>query len=310
MKRIAMTGPTGAIGIALIEKAIFENIEVYALCRSNSKRIDRIPKHPLVHIIECDLAEMKDFSTEKLPECDVFYHFGWAATIGEGRNDTGLQLDNIKYTLDAVDLADRLGCKKFIGAGSQAEFGRYEGALNANVPVFPETGYGIAKLCAGQLSRIECQKRGMQHIWTRILSIYGPYDNDKTMIMSTINKLLNNEVPSLTKGEQKWDYLYSEDAARAMLAIGSKGVNGKVYCIGSGQVRPLKEYINILRDEIDPNASLGIGDIPYGINQVMYLCADLKELTEDTGFVPQIEFREGIKRTICWVRSRKENEKN
>ncbi len=304
MKRIVLTGPTGAIGIALIQYCIEQNVEVYAFCRKDSKRTQRIPNHELVHIISCDLEELKTFDEKSIPSCDVFYHFGWAATIGDGRNDMTLQLDNVRYTIDAVRLAHRLGCEAFVGAGSQAEYGRYEGKLNATVSTFPENGYGIAKLCAGQMSRIECQKYGVRHIWTRILSVYGPYDSDKTMITITIDKLLKGETPSLTKGEQKWDYLYSEDAARAMFLLGEKGKDGQIYCLGSGQVHELKEYITLMRDCIDSSAELGFGDVPYGEKQVMYLCADIKDLTLDTGFYPQIMFEDGIKKTIEWMRTR------
>ncbi|MDY2912082.1 MAG: NAD-dependent epimerase/dehydratase family protein, partial [Agathobacter sp.] len=263
MKKIVMTGPTGAIGVALIEQCINENIEVYALCRKDSRRISNIPQSPLVHIIFCDLQEMSEFNDDQIKGADVFYHFGWAATIGAGRNDMPLQIQNIQYTIDAVHLAKRLGCSVFVGAGSQAEYGRVEGKLNAEVPTFPENGYGMAKLCAGQMSRVECEKLGLKHIWTRILSIYGPYDGDATMITSTIKKLLNGQIPELTKGEQMWDYMYSKDVAKAFVALGDRGVHGKIYCLGSGQVRPLKEYIEILRDKIDVRAKLGFGEIPY-----------------------------------------------
>lgn len=302
MKRVAITGPTGAIGIALIDECITQGIEVYALCRKNSKRINRIPQNELVHIVECDLADMKDFSATDIKKCDVFYHFGWAATIGDGRNDMTLQLQNVQYTLDAVNLAEKMGCEVFVGAGSQAEYGRFEGKLNATVPTFPENGYGMAKLCAGQMSRVECQKRNIRHVWTRILSVYGPYDGELTMITSTIKKLLNNEVPALTKGEQQWDYLYSGDAARALLLIGEKGVNGKIYCLGSGKAHPLINYIETMRDVINPEAVLGVGQVPYGPKQVMYLCADIDELKSDTGFEPQMPFEEGITKTIDWIK--------
>lgn len=77
MKKIVMTGPTGAIGVALIEQCINENIEVYALCRKDSRRISNIPQSPLVHIIFCDLQEMSEFNDDQIKGADVFYHFGW-----------------------------------------------------------------------------------------------------------------------------------------------------------------------------------------------------------------------------------------
>lgn len=305
MNKIVLTGPTGAIGIAMIQQCIQEGIEVYAICRRNSERIRNIPQNSLVHILECNLDEIKSFKKIGCSSCDVFYHLGWNATIGDGRNDMDLQLQNIQYTLDAVRLAKRLGCKVFVGAGSQAEYGRYEGKLDAKVPVFPENGYGIAKLCAGQMSRLECYKMEMDHVWARILSVYGPYDGDKTMLISLIEKLLRGERPALTGGEQRWDYLYSADAAKALILLGERGINGKTYCIGSGNAMPLFDYIHMTCDAIAPEAELGIGEIPYGEKQVMNLCADISELTKDTGFFPEISFEDGIRKTIAWVKTRK-----
>lgn len=100
-----------------------------------------------------------------------------------------------------------------------------------------------------------------------------------------------------------WDYLYSKDAARALCLLGEKGRDGKIYCIGSGQARPLREYMEMLRNAIDPALPLGIGEIPYGEKQVMYLCADISDLTEDTGFTPEVGFEEGIRETIKNVSS-------
>lgn len=308
MKKVIVTGPTGAVGCALIKTLIDHQIYVKAVCRPGSKRIKNIPKSDYAEIVECDLDHLTQLPAQiKERGFDAFYHFAWEGTIGSGRNDTDLQLQNVKHTLDAVKAAKELGCRRFIGSGSQAEYGRYEGKLNASVPVFPENGYGIAKLCAGQMSRLLCSQLGMEHIWTRILSVYGPCDGPNTMIMSAIHKLLNGETPSFTKGEQKWDYLYSEDAGNAMYLIGEKGISGKIYCIGSGNAKPLADYIRTLGDAIDPQAKLGIGDIPYGDKQVMFLCADITELQKDTGFSPQYSFDKGIRKTIQWVKEQSES---
>lgn len=302
MKRVVITGATGAIGLAVIKEMIQQNIEVLVLCRKDSQRNKRIPRHKLVTVKYCELDELKNLQNESEQPYDVFYHFGWAGTMGELRNNMYSQLKNVQYTLDAVEAAGRLGCIKFVGAGSQAEYGRVEGVLTADTPTFPENGYGIAKLCAGQMSRIACEQKGIEHIWTRILSVYGPFDNENTMIMSTIRSLLDGKKPLLTKGEQKWDYLYSADAAKAMYLLGIFGKGGKTYPIGGGNAYPLVEYMQKLRDEISPEADLGIGEIPYRDKQVMYLCADISELKKDTGFVPMYGFEEGIKETIDWVK--------
>lgn len=303
MKKVIITGPTGAIGNALIEECINNNVEVFAVCRPGSDRIKNLPKNSKLHIVEYDLKNLgKAF--EALPnDCDVLYHFAWAGTFGDVRNDMALQVKNIQYTLDAVDLAYKCGCHTFVGAGSQAEYGRVEGKLRADTPAFPENGYGMAKLCAGEMSRVQAHKCGMKHVWTRILSVYGPYDGNYTMVMSTINKLLNSEIPSFTKGEQMWDFLYAKDAGAIMFALGSdKSIDGKIYCLGSGVARPLKEYIEIIRDSINPNLKLNLGAIPYAKNQVMYLCADNSDLINDLNYEYRYDYSTGIKETIDWVK--------
>lgn len=295
--RIVITGPTGAIGVALIEKCIKEKIEVLAICHRNSRRIANIPIHPLVKILERNLDELSTIEAE--PErYDAFYHLGWRGTFGDTRNDMPLQIQNIQYTLDAVNLAEKLGCTTFIGAGSQAEYGRVEGVLKPELKTNPENGYGMAKLCAGQMSRLVCEQKNLCHIWTRILSVYGPYDGENTMVMSTLRKLSRGEKTSFTRGEQLWDYLYSEDAAEALYLLGKKGRHGKVYCIGSGQARPLKEYIEIMGRIVGAEKVNGLGELPYGARQVMHLEADITELMKDTGFCVKIPFEEGCRKTL------------
>ena len=302
--KAVISGATGAVGMALIRELISESCEVLVLCREGSQRNADIPEHSLVRRVDCSLDKMQSFNTDGLGKYDVFYHFAWEGTTGEARNDMYLQNRNVKHTLDAVSLAKRLGCDTFIGAGSQAEYGRVEGKLTPQTPAFPENGYGIAKLCASQMSRVMCESLGMRHIWARILSVYGPNDTQNSMVRSTIRKLRTGEKPSFTKGEQIWDYLYSGDAAKAFVALAKKGKSGSVYCLGSGDPRPLCEYIKDIGAVVEPDAPLGIGEVEYAARQVMYLCADITALTEDTGFVPQTSFKDGIKETVLWYDQR------
>lgn len=299
IKRIIITGATGSVGTALIQECINHNIEVLVFVRDGSPRNTNIPKHPLVKLMDCPLDKLAGIENTTGKEYDVFYHFAWEGTTGTARNDMYLQNRNVQYALDAVGVAKRFGCHTFVGAGSQAEYGRVEGVLQPDTPAFPEMGYGIGKLCAGQMTREYAHQLGLEHIWVRILSIYGPNDGSQSMVMSTIQKLQCGEVPQFTKGEQMWDYLYSGDAARAFRMIGQQGKDGSIYVLGSGKAKPLKEYIETIRDVVKPGAELALGSVPYGEKQVMYLCADIGQLQNDTGFLPQVEFEKGIENIIA-----------
>lgn len=295
MKRAIITGATGVIGTALIKEFVNSGIEVLVLIRKGSKRNESILKHPLVQSKYCALDQLEDLENDTGKIYDVFYHFAWEGTVGEGRNDMYVQNRNVKYALDAVGAAKRFGCRLFVGAGSQAEYGRTEEKLRADTPVFPGMGYGYAKLCAGQMTREYARQAGLEHIWVRVLSVYGPGDGARSMVMSVIRDLKDGQVPRLTKGEQMWDYLYSGDAARAFRLLGDKGTDGKIYVLGSGTARPLADYIEIIHELVNPACAIAFGDVPYSKNQVMYLCADVSELQKDTGWKAVMNFKDGIR---------------
>ena len=310
LRKVVITGATGVVGMALIRKCIESGIETVLLVNPDSTRLSRIPEDPLVKVLKCGLESLGEATGESLgldlSEGDTgeiaFIHLAWGGTFGDSRNNRELQKKNEEYALDAVKLAHRLGCSVFVGAGSQAEYGRVEGVLKPDTACNPENEYGRSKLAASEATRKLCHELGMRHVWPRILSIYGPYDGEKTMVMSLIRELLSGRKPSLTPGHQMWDYLYADDVGSAMVLLAERGRDGSIYPIGSGTARPLREYIEIIRDQIDPALPLGFGEVPYSERQVMHLCADITALREDTGFEPQVDFAEGARRTIDWVK--------
>ena len=82
MKRAVITGATGTIGMALIKKLLAENTEILILTKRECSRNERIPQHPNVQVINCDLDEICKLANTTNKEWDVFYHFAWAGTIG------------------------------------------------------------------------------------------------------------------------------------------------------------------------------------------------------------------------------------
>lgn len=312
MKSAIVTGATGMIGSHVVNLLLEQGVNVTAIIRPMSEKMRNLKSLDInspvdkvrgkLQIVECSLWELPSLRDKLGWEHDVLFHFGWGYTFGTGRNDAPKQEENIKAAIDAVHLAYEAGCKTFVGAGSQAEFGITESKLSDDLPKDPVTGYGIAKLAACKLTQLECKNLGMKHNWGRILSCYGPGDNDYTMVMGAVRNMLKGERMQFTPAEQIWDYIYAEDCAKAFIAIAESGVNQKAYTIGSGEPRLMKDYIYAIRDAIDPSLEVGIGEREYNENQVMHLVADISELVKDTGFKPEIPFEEGIKRTVEWAK--------
>lgn len=305
MRKVVITGATGAVGRALIKIYIEAGYEVLAVVHRTSERVAELKKIEKCQALYLDLSEYDQAMEEMMKQgialdgYELFFHLAWMAPFGEGRNNLELQLENVKASLAAVRFAKELGCTTFVGAGSQAEYGRVTGKLSPDTPTYPETGYGIAKLCAGHMTRLACEQAGIKHIWTRILSVYGPHDGAQSLISVAIDDMINNRNTLFTACDQIWDYIYSEDAARAMLLAAQKGNHGDVYVIGSGEAHPLKEYIQKIAEITNYKKVIGFGKRPYNDKQVMHLQAD-ESVLKELGFKPQVSFEEGIRKTICW----------
>lgn len=301
MNRIIISGATGVIGNALVELANSLKMEIILILRPGSKKNILMKQTDRISIIESDINTYCDIKSEKR-DFDIFFHLAWAFTDKEGRNSFEKQALNVRYVEDAVRLAERFKCSIFVGSGSQAEYGRFNESISEEFEAKPETEYGKAKLEACIKSRKLCRKLGIKHIWPRIFSVYGPHDAESTLILYLIRTLLKGEKPELSACTQNWDYLYSADCARALFLLAEKGSNGEVYNIGGGECRKLIEYVKILRDVINPKAQLGLGEVKTPPEGLMNLCADISKLKRDTGFMPQLNFEDGIKETIKWVK--------
>lgn len=293
IKKIIVTGATGAVGSAVVRRALEKGIDVTCIVHKGSKRLGNLPQSDSVMILESDMHDYQTLTIEG--EYDAFIHLSWEKTFGASRDDAEVQTRNIQYTLDACHLAKRCGCQVFVGAGSQAEYGVQSVGLTSDLPVNPESGYGIAKYAAGKLSAMLCKNLGMRQCWVRILSVYGPNDGENSLISYLIREFKAGNAPQLTKCEQMWDYLYADDAADAILAVAEKGVDGKAYPLGSGNGRRLSEFVEDIRNAINPSLEVLYGAKEYYPHQPMHLVADISELAADTGWKPRWSFIDGIK---------------
>ena len=302
MKRAVITGGTGVVGRALLSLLLERGTEVLLFYRADSARAADLPDSPLLKRYPCALEELSSLQLPDAAPCDAFFHLAWAGSYGALREDAALQQKNVQYAADAAALAAHLGCRVFLGVGSQAEYGDIpmDKAASPDMTCNPKTAYGAAKLAARERSRAVCHEVRLRHVWARLFSVYGAHDRPQTLVMQAISTFLAGRDGAFTKGEQIWDYLYAEDAARALLLLAELGKDGGIYNVASGAPLPLADYITQIRDVVAPACRIGLGELPYYQGQAMNLRADISDLVRDTGFSPEIGFAEGICRTLAW----------
>lgn len=304
MKSIVIAGGDGFIGTHLTKYLIENGYEIYAIVIPQSGTKDRLSGLSHVHVIEAEMNHYKEIITALPQQPVAFFHFAWAGVTPDQRNDFVYQMQNIELSTNAVHLAAEIKAQKFIFPGSTMEYAYYGKPLDKDAIPSPLNAYGVAKIAARYACSILCKDLNIPFIYTVISGIYSEDRNDNNVIYYTILKLLHGERPSLTKLEQLWDYVHIDDVVYGLTLLAEKGKADAFYALGHGDNWPLANYIYKIRDIINPEAELGIGDVPYVNSQMPCSCVNLQPIYEDTGFIPKVSFEEGIAHVIDAVRKR------
>lgn len=302
MKKVIVTGANGFIGTALCRELSNQGISVIAVVRNEEENISNIENLKGLRVVYSDLSEFKNLN-EKISDrdIDVLYHLAWVGSAGPLRGSADVQFNNIKYTCDTVKACSKMNCKRFVFASSIMEY-EIEAVMATDATPGINTLYSSAKVSADYMARTIAGSLGVDYIRAVISNIYGPGELSPRLVNTSIRKLLNGEHCSFSAGEQTYDFIYIDDAAKTFVAIGEKGVTNRTYYIGSQNPKPLKEFLCELRDQVDPNIEIGLGEIPFNGVSLTYNEFNVHAVKDDTGFVPTVSFVEGIKNTIQWIK--------
>jgi UDP-glucose 4-epimerase len=300
--RILLTGASGFVGSYVLRQFVESGTEVMAVVRRPGQAWRIAEQLPRVEVLECGLDDVPALErgiAAYRPTHVV--HLAWSGVLGKDRNDP-TQHVNVFYTMRLLEISLKAGARHFIGLGSQAEYGPCQARIDENTPTSPTTMYGASKLAACILAARLCELSNARFAWLRLFSSYGPRDNPEWMIPYLALKLLHRERPAVTPAEQRWDYIYIEDAAAAIVACAlSESAHG-IFNLGSGSAPRLRDIIERVRDAVDPSLPVGFGEVAYRPDQVMHLEADIRRLTDATGWSPRVDISEGISRTVEWYR--------
>ena len=302
--RCLVTGASGHLGSYLTRRLLDCGEEVAVLVRPESDlwRLEGVLER--VRLIRADLRDIVAAAEGiRTVGPDTVFHCAWSGVTSDTRNRSDHLVSNVAGGLQLFRIAQAAGCRCWVGIGSQAEYGRQPGILRENLIPQPDTAYGVAKLCLGKLLETLCELSNVRYVWLRLLATYGPKDNSKHLIPSVIEKLQARSRPSLTTGEQNWDYLYIEDAVEAIHRVASTPDARGVYNLASGEVHSVREIVFRLRDMIDPSLPLGFGEIAHDPGAVFSLQADTTRLRSATGWVPLTDLDSGLRKTLGWHRS-------
>lgn len=299
--RIVVAGAGGFVGAATVKELLARGHSVGVLARAGRLgfRLESLP------VTRIDVADrfVADEISESLSNfsADVLLSLAWNGVANFARNEQ-YQFANIELYERLASAAREAGVAHFVGIGSQAEYGPTEGIVNEDTALLPTTYYGCAKASAGLVSRATLLGSQTSFSWLRLFSIYGPGDAPHWMVQSIGRNLIRGEDAELTPGTQLWDYLYVDDAARAIADV-AETLSGVGYVnLGSGDAFSLRSIIELMKQISNSNSQLNFGSVSFREDQVMHLQADISKICAKTGWRPQVPIELGLENTLALIK--------
>ncbi|MGN0159640.1 MAG: NAD-dependent epimerase/dehydratase family protein [Brotaphodocola sp.] len=306
--RAVVTGATSFIGSVVVRQLLMEGHMVCAVVRPGTKNMDHLMRQIPV---ECQ----KQLILQKLDMCDIkclskllgetvwdaFVHVGWDGAGSDNRTKRDVQQLNVVHSLEAVRTAAELGCSRFLFTGSQAEYGVYHQPITEDMACHPVSEYGKAKTEFANQAKNLCKILKMEYIHTRIFSVYGPGDHPWSLVNTCLKTWQQGGEMKLGECTQKWNFLYIEDAAAALIALLKYGKGG-VYNVAGEDTRGLREYIEEMYALCGSQGSFVYGERPQNAEGPADLMPVITKICEETGWKPGTSFAEGIYETLHSLR--------
>ena len=329
-RAIFVTGADGFVGSHLVDELVKHDAEVHAFVRATSSgklnNIRHQSKEVSVHrgdlrdqhSVTRALSELKNYDEV------LVFHLGAQAHVGESWERPYETIEtNVTGTLNLlqtiVDLD--LDIAKFDTAGTSEEYGNIKQEmvdkheygdggrviLNERSPVNPKSLYATSKIAADFLTMNYHDAYNIPTVTTRMFNNYGPRQNPRYITGTIITQALEREKVKLGNLTPKRDMCYVSDGVRGHLHVALEGNSGEQYVYGYGRNISMYDWTTKI---LEVGSEHGYWDDPEivqtedryrpGESDVEELLVGHEKLSQETGWEPHVDWREGIYETIDW----------
>jgi nucleoside-diphosphate-sugar epimerase len=299
--RVVLTGATGFIGSYLAEELVTQGYEVLALRRrqSDTWRVAAIADR--LRWVNNDEEGWEQQLRSFQPEYLV--HAAWLGVSAEQRDDWQSQLSNLTFTMQLLQVVQQASLKKVVVLGSQAEYGTFEGRIDESHSTLPTAAYGAVKVATLQLVRAYCAAHNLDWHWLRVFAVFGPREDAHWFVSFVAASLLKQQPPNLTGCEQRYDYLFAPDLARAIVQTLPAGLgHSGIYNISANQATSLRQIVDTLAALTHAAVGANYGALPYRNGQVMHMEGNSDQFARVFGPIVQTSLRTALAASIEFVK--------
>jgi nucleoside-diphosphate-sugar epimerase len=305
MRKAIVSGATGFIGAAFVKFLTDKGIDVVALGRKPITEVknSRRKKLTLAKYINLDMKEignlhkrLHEISWDVGVEC-VFFHLAWGGVDGLSDLDIKAQMQNIGWSVNALEESVAIGCNRFIQVGTMEEAFTYkylELDHHKNNEYNRHVIYSIAKIAAKNALALKASNLDIDYIYVLHSHVMGEDDDKDSFLQVTLQKLVNGDDLIFSSGEQIFDVISLEDCAQGYYLICEKGISGNEYWVGSGDPRKLREYVEKMYRLFPSEKEMQFGKLSY--NDIVLSKNDfsIENLVKHTGYKPSKSYEQSV----------------
>lgn len=310
MATYLVTGVAGFIGSALARAVLVQGDKVRGIDNFSTGNRENLTE--ILDQIDFRQVDLLDAAAmnDACQGIDFVFHQAAIPSVPKSVLDpVGSNRANVDGTLNLLVAAREAKVKRVIYAASSSAYG--------DTPTLPKredmtpnpiSPYAVAKL-AGEhymISFFRCY--GLETVCLRYFNIFGPRQDPSSQYSGVLAKfalqMLQGEQPTIFgDGTQSRDFTYIDNAVSANLLAcraPAADIAGKVFNCATGKRADLNETFQILKKLTGYKGEAKYG--PERSGDIKHSLADLSRAEKYLGYKPQVEFEEGLRRTVEWYR--------
>ncbi len=299
-KSILITGVGGLLGYHLAKECLRRGILVNGLGRNRNHLIEELEKQNSFKFFSASIENASEITPVFKEKVDIVYHLAGQPSVYFANSNPVTDFNvNVIGTLNVLEHIRRGGADKIVYPSTGDV---YQDTYMANemAATRPSNFYGLSKLTAETYIRQYGDMFGIRYTIFRMSILYGPHFRRNAMF-DIMNSLLNGKkVKLFTSLQSELDFLFVEDAVKAMLAAATKEWDGTTVNISSGEGIKVSLLIKMIAKKVGiPEPETEVAE--NNLAKKVYPNKRAREL----GWYPEHSLSEGIEKTIAWLRESK-----
>jgi len=310
MAKYLVTGAAGFIGRSIAAELLARGEQVRGIDNLSTGKRENLVGLEAMEFIEADLNDARA-CTEACRAVDVVFHQAAIPSVPRSVIDpVATNEANVSATMQLLVAARDAKVRRVIYAGSSSAYGdaptlpKHEAMLPD--PISP---YAVSKLAGEHYMRSFYRVYGLETVTLRYFNVFGPYQDPSShysgvLAIFSLQMLAGQEPTIFGDGEQSRDFTYIANVVRGNLLAAhapAREVAGQVLNLATAARITLNETVKILRQLTGYR-----GEVQYAPERAGDIKHSLAEITlarKHLGYEVQVDFRDGLRRTVDWYKS-------